>query len=522
MSAGGPGFFSAPCPSCGAPVHFASAAGAFAVCAHCGSSLARDGEVLAKLGTMSELLEDFSPLQVGAGGTHAGRPFTVVGRIQLTHERGLWNEWWLVFADGGTGWLTDADGQWTIFTAESREPVPAHAALKPGATLKLGGETWTVADWRVARCTSAQGELPFPVHARWEAPLADLRLGQRYATADYSGPTPVMYIGESVTREALALQNLRSDDLIVASAGRLRGKLEALACPACGATLRSAAGLTRYARCPSCGSQLDLGAAKAQLLERGQRAESRWSEPGLLRPGDKGTLLGTVWTVLGAIEQAANSDGETFTWIEYLLYNPAHGLRWLSKGAAEPDWSFGQPLAEWPVLVGERAAVAGASFMRNDAYRATVRHAWGSLPARAARGDVTDCVEYRVRAPSHGAPSGSVLVRETTAHEQAWTLCLPLRADQVEVAFGLRARVRQGAKGKPQAAAALPARTRPTLVTADDDDGLPAFMREAAFWGGFLHLFLWLDAPTRPGFVFLLLFGAAWLIAWLWSRERDA
>ena len=52
----------AACPNCGAPVEFASAASASAVCSFCRSTLLREGDALRKMGTSAELFEDYSPL----------------------------------------------------------------------------------------------------------------------------------------------------------------------------------------------------------------------------------------------------------------------------------------------------------------------------------------------------------------------------------------------------------------------------------------------------------------------------
>lgn len=54
--------YRAPCPGCGAPVHFASAQSSYAVCAFCRSTVLRQGDVLQRVGSMAEVFEDYSPL----------------------------------------------------------------------------------------------------------------------------------------------------------------------------------------------------------------------------------------------------------------------------------------------------------------------------------------------------------------------------------------------------------------------------------------------------------------------------
>ena len=94
----------AACPNCGAPVEFASAASASAVCGFCRSTLLRDGETLSRIGQSAEIFDDYSPLQLGATGRWMGQGFAVVGRLQRGSELGPWNEWHLLFAARCRGW----------------------------------------------------------------------------------------------------------------------------------------------------------------------------------------------------------------------------------------------------------------------------------------------------------------------------------------------------------------------------------------------------------------------------------
>ena len=97
------------CPSCGAPVVFRAATSIYVVCEFCRSTLLRAGEDLRNLGRMADLLEDTSLLQLGSEGVFRRQPFSVIGRIQLKYEAGLWNEWHILFADGRTAWLAEAN-----------------------------------------------------------------------------------------------------------------------------------------------------------------------------------------------------------------------------------------------------------------------------------------------------------------------------------------------------------------------------------------------------------------------------
>jgi hypothetical protein len=201
------------CPSCGAPVAFRSATSIYVVCEFCRSTLLRSGEDLQNLGRMAELLEDRSPIQIGSTGTFRKHPFTVIGRIQLQYEAGIWNEWHLLFDDGRTAWLAEAAGEWLVSAQVAvSDPLPAFAALVPEMPVILDGRTFTVSNLVTARCISGQGELPFKVAAGYDVHTADLRGNDRFLTIDYSETPPLVFVGQAVAFADLKLANLKEPD----------------------------------------------------------------------------------------------------------------------------------------------------------------------------------------------------------------------------------------------------------------------------------------------------------------------
>ena len=179
--------FTASCPACGAKVSLKASASTTAVCGFCKSTLVRDADALRRIGVQGELLEDYSRVQVGTGGRFEGRQFTVVGRIQLRYDAGAWNEWFVLFEDGSTGWLSEASGQYAItFDRGPQAGLPTFEASSPGGTVSILGALYTVTDKRTAHCSAAEGELPFPADSRWEARVVDLRADERLATLDSS------------------------------------------------------------------------------------------------------------------------------------------------------------------------------------------------------------------------------------------------------------------------------------------------------------------------------------------------
>ena len=107
------------CPSCGAEVKFRSHASVMAVCEYCNTRVLKEAGAVRDLGKISSVLEDYSPIQIGTSGVLGGRPFNVVGRIQLRYSAGLWNEWYLLFDDGSSSWLGDSSGMYVVTAAGS-------------------------------------------------------------------------------------------------------------------------------------------------------------------------------------------------------------------------------------------------------------------------------------------------------------------------------------------------------------------------------------------------------------------
>lgn len=198
------------CPSCGAPLETKTRGAVLVVCAYCDSTLLRDSGALSLAGKMAQLQEDGSPLQLGVTGSHRGEPFEVVGRIQLEYDKGFWNEWYLSFPSEKRGWLGEGQGQLAV-TNQVRVPrVPAWEAARVGQNVDLGAEGFQIREMSTVRCVSAAGELPFNIQVGYDAHVIDLAgRGRRFATVDYSEVPALVFIGERVEFDELALKGLR-------------------------------------------------------------------------------------------------------------------------------------------------------------------------------------------------------------------------------------------------------------------------------------------------------------------------
>jgi len=319
------------CPSCGAPVTFRSSASLLAVCGYCKSTLIRHDLDLENLGRMADLLEDASPLQLGAEGRYKNSHFGVIGRIQLRYQQGLWNEWHLLFDNQKSAWLSEANGNFVLtFPSPAPENIPAFDEAKVGDSLQLHGQTFQISNKETSTCIAGEGELPFKVGAGYEAPVIDLSNQQNFATLDYSETPPLLFMGEQVELGALDMTGLRERE---ATAGKARVK--SFNCPSCAAPLQIRACGTESVACGSCGSVVDAAHENHQILSRFRIQNSHAPK---LPLGSQGHLRGADYDVVGYLRRQATVENVDYPWSEYLLYSEKEGFRWLSE--ADGHWHF--------------------------------------------------------------------------------------------------------------------------------------------------------------------------------------
>ena len=155
--------------------------------------------------------EDASPIQLGTEGIFRNRSFVVVGRIVYQYELGGWNEWHLLFNDGGSGWLSDAQLEYALTArVDAPAPLPPHGEIKRGKLFDWKGTRYEVTTKTLARYRTVEGELPFEYWNKETVHFVDLRSRDaRFATIDYSEQPPLLFLGEAVEFNDLKLRNLR-------------------------------------------------------------------------------------------------------------------------------------------------------------------------------------------------------------------------------------------------------------------------------------------------------------------------
>lgn len=428
------------CPQCGAPVSFQSTASVMAVCGACRSTLMKDAETVRRIGEVGDLLEDYSPICLGAAGTYERLRFTVVGRIQLRYEAGFWNEWFIAFDDGQTGWLSDASGQYAIThrrRAQSSKPkVPQFEAIKPGSVFKLEGQEYIAADIRTCAATSAEGELPFTFGQGWTARVADYRSVDAFLTLDYSdADTPEIYIGKAYDLAGMDAATLLTREQVLDQAGRVRGRISALACPNCGGTISIVAAMATQVVCPSCGSTVDCAGDTAVVIDASKRVDKL---RGTLALGQTATITGAQYTVIGMLKCTDPDPEDGSTWIEYLLYAPKPGFLWLVE--TDEGWERVRVCDTWPVAAGQGMRYQGKVYRKQWDYTSRVDVALGAFNWRVQVGDKTLITDYE-------ATQGSKLSSELAEQELGWSASQKVSGAEIAQWFNRPELARRGGSG---------------------------------------------------------------------------
>ncbi|MGF6147597.1 NAD-dependent DNA ligase C4 zinc finger domain [Kingella potus] len=435
--------FHTDCPSCGAPVGAHSATAVTLVCPYCNSMLVREAGGVTDKGRDSALLEDYSPLQIGTQGRWGTQPFSLIGRLQMHYDAGVWNEWYVLFDDGSTGWLAEA-GDIYVFTRPTPAPprLPEFDRIRAGfTTFDFQNKRFTASDVREVTLShaAAQGELPFELAADRTSRVADWRCENIFFTTDYSDNPPAFYLGSAVKLDDLRLQYTRTADQISQSAGRLKGSRQSENCPHCGSPVHWISGMADNILCPSCGSDLEAVGGKIELIEANAMREAQ--QQALTLPvGSSGTLGGKTYTVIGALHKDEYEAQTAFDlmyalkrpfapvpvgrWREYLLYHPVNGFLWLIESSS--GWETSRTLRDWPRL--DRHGRPQGCEKISD-YGSRVGYAAGAFYWHVRSGDFNYYSDYR-------SGRGKLCTELSTA-EMAWSLSEPIDSREIARAFGL-------------------------------------------------------------------------------------
>ena len=471
--------YRAPCPGCGAPVNFSSAQSTHAVCSYCQSTVVRDGETLKRIGKMAELFDDHSPLQLQTSGSWRGQAFTLVGRLQYKYAEGTWTEWYAVFADGSSAYLSEDNGAYVLAAPQAAPAnLPAAKDFKVGANANISGQPFAVASNQQVMLLSAQGELPHLPELGQPFAMVELRsqgaagsgtnasgsvigskllgggtehsdanAGERVLSIDYSTQPPTVALGQPVRLEDLQLTGLKGESAKDEKARQFN-------CPNCGAAVAVQLDTSQSVTCGSCNSLIDVSGGIGGELKHAIQDEP--VRP-LIALGRTGELQGTAWQVVGFQHRMGvdpSDPDEHFGWEEYLLYNQKRGFIFLVDSTE--GWSVVKPCTGAPVMAanGQSATYLGTRYTLKESYQAQTSYALGEFYWRVSRGQTTSNRDF--------ASGANLLSLEQSPHEVTWSVGSKIESDKVAKAFKLEDKkelLKRSDVGATSANAAMSVRT---------------------------------------------------------------
>ena len=412
------------CPNCGAPIAFEVGSSISKVCEYCRHTVLRSDRGLENLGKVSDLAHTPSLIAVGDEGMLRGRPFRVLGRVQLDHGAGPWDEYYVALDHGRAwGWLAFAQGRWYATVEVPGAPLPSARELSPDRDLNLPGAGFLrVAEIKQATVSSTEGELPGLIRVGQRRLYADCYgLQGTFATLDYGdgSAAPSLFFGQIFSEPELTVTALGPRSVH-------KVKMTSLRCPNCGGDVPSLSG-ERVERvgCPYCGAVSDI--AGQRVISQQEVARRSPDIP----IGSRGTLDRIDYVCIALVRRGTDFDGEPYSWDEYLLWAAPIGYRWLVKDP-ESGWSFVSPVnpAELDLRgIPRSVGHAGKVFRARNENRARVEYVLGEVYWKVSVGDFSDVADF--------ADGGEVLSREQAGTEVTWSHSRPISWAAIAQAFGL-------------------------------------------------------------------------------------
>jgi len=206
---------------------------------------------------------------------------------------------------------------------------------------------------------------------------------------------------------------------------------KAVNCPQCGATITlRALGQASAVVCESCHAILDAKDPQLQILQKFEKIVS--DERPLIALGSRGRLRGVDYEAIGFERRSIKVDGVTYSWREYLLFNPYKGFRYLSEYMGH--WNDISVCKALPVVVSRMSIPFEANYL-GEMYRhfqtsdAHTDFVLGEFPWQVRVGERAQVTDY-VHPPR-------VLSREVMAGEITWSIGEYMTGHDIWTAFRL-------------------------------------------------------------------------------------
>src|SRR5580700_4987204 len=169
---------------------------------------------------------------------------------------------------------------------------------------------------------------------------------------------------------------------------------KSISCPNCGGPVQ----LRGFAHtlsvvCPQCLTVLDASTPEVQIL---QTFQGKTRTQPTIPLGSRGKISNTQYEVIGFQTRQVSTGDDSYSWDEYLLFNPYKGFRYLTE--YNGHWNFVTPLAAMPtrIAMGNRPAVRfeGRLFKHFSGAEAETTFVLGEFPWQVRVGESSTVSDY--------------------------------------------------------------------------------------------------------------------------------
>ncbi len=204
---------------------------------------------------------------------------------------------------------------------------------------------------------------------------------------------------------------------------------KSISCPNCSGPvqLRGFAN-TLSVVCPQCLSVLDASTPEVQIL---QVFQGKTRTQPTIPLGTRGKIGETQYEVIGFQVRQVDTGDDSYSWDEYLLFNPYKGFRYLTE--YNGHWNFVRVETSLPekLRAGGKPAMrfGGGTYLAFDSMIASTVYVLGEFPWKVQSGDSVACQDF-VAPPS-------MLSSEATGGEITWSRAEYMTGSQVWQEFKL-------------------------------------------------------------------------------------
>jgi len=206
-------------------------------------------------------------------------------------------------------------------------------------------------------------------------------------------------------------------------------QVRSLNCPGCGAslTVRSFGNAVTII-CESCHSVLDAQDPKLKILQQFHAATIE--DRPLIPLGSRGSIRGVLYEAIGFQRRTIQVEGVSYSWHEYVLFNPVKGFRYLTE--YDGHWNDISILRALPDLSAGGATLKylGETYRHFQTADAATAFVLGEFPWQVRVGEITRVSDF-ISPPR-------VISSESSGKEVTWSIGEYLSCSDVWKAFKLQ------------------------------------------------------------------------------------